>query len=132
MTDQFWKYLPHVPVNLKKPLSAKRKVEMADKEVLNLTGGLFPITLVDSIQNVHSKPAQDKKHSSNEKWVYTPILQRNTKIGPIYHWTKESDAKKLYHGEKFNFETEIVDFSETEYLQLPIANTLGWSYGRCK
>ncbi len=31
-------------------------------------------------------------------WVYTPIVQKNKKIGPIYHWVKEGDEKKLYVG----------------------------------
>jgi hypothetical protein len=44
--------------------------------------------------------------------VRVPIVQRNTKIGPIYHWVKEEEEKKLYHGEKFNVETEILSFTE--------------------
>ena len=35
-------------------------------------------------------------------WLYVPIKQKNSKIGPIYHWIKEGEEEKLYHGEKFN------------------------------
>lgn len=46
-----------------------------------------------------------------DHWVYVPIVQRNEKIGAIYHWVKEGDEKKLYHGEKFNVETDILTFT---------------------
>ena len=29
-------------------------------------------------------------------------------IGPIYHWVKEGEEEKLYHGDKFNIETKIL------------------------
>lgn len=51
MSEELWKYLPHVP-NVKKSAVIKRKSEVTDKEVLNLTGGLFPIKLVDNTKNV--------------------------------------------------------------------------------
>jgi len=47
-----WKYLPHVPPTNKKQVGLKRKSEVTDKEVLNLTGGLFPIKLVDPSKSV--------------------------------------------------------------------------------
>lgn len=50
-----------------------------------------------------------------DHWVRVPIVQRNEKIGPIYHWAKEGEEKKLYHGEKFNVETDIVSFMEEEF-----------------
>jgi hypothetical protein len=53
MSEELWKYLPHVP-NVKKSAVIKRKSEVTDKEVLNLTGGLFPIKLVDTSKNVSS------------------------------------------------------------------------------
>ena len=46
-----------------------------------------------------------------DHWSRVPIVQKNPKIGPIYHWVKEGDEKKLYHGEKFNVETDIVSFT---------------------
>ena len=46
MSEELWKYLPHVPS--KKPIGFKRKSDETDKEVLNLTGGLFPLKLVDN------------------------------------------------------------------------------------
>ena len=48
-----WKYVSHVPAPVKKPQGFKRKSEVADKEVLNLTGGLFPIKLVDNVKQVN-------------------------------------------------------------------------------
>lgn len=50
MSEEVWKYLPHVPA--KKPIGFKRKSEVTDKEVLNLTGGLFPLKLVDTAKIV--------------------------------------------------------------------------------
>lgn len=50
MSEEVWKYLPHVPV--KKTIGFKRKSEVTDKEVLNLTGGLFPLKLVDTAKVV--------------------------------------------------------------------------------
>lgn len=50
-----WSYLPHVPNTTKKPNPiAKRKSEVTDKEVLNLTGGLFPLKLVDAAKEVYA------------------------------------------------------------------------------
>jgi len=51
MSEEVWKYLPHIPTKKANPF--KRKSEVTDKEVLNLTGGLFPLKLVDPIKNVH-------------------------------------------------------------------------------
>ena len=50
MSEEVWKYLPHIPN--KKAMPFKRKSEVTDKEVLNLTGGLFPLKLVDPIKAV--------------------------------------------------------------------------------
>ena len=38
------------------------------------------------------------KNEPLEHWVRVPIVQKNTSIGPIYHWVKEGEEKKLYHG----------------------------------
>lgn len=58
-------------------------------------------------------PTQENAQNHEvDHWVRVPIVQRNTKIGPIYHWVKEEEEKKLYHGEKFNVETEILSFTE--------------------
>jgi hypothetical protein len=54
MSEELWKYLPHVPS--KKPIGFKRKSEVTDKEVLNLTGGLFPLKLVDNNKIVSQFP----------------------------------------------------------------------------
>lgn len=51
MSEEVWKYLPHVPA--KKQVGFKRKSEVTDKEVLNLTGGLFPLKLVDQTKKVN-------------------------------------------------------------------------------
>ena len=53
MAEELWKYLPHVPNTVKKnnPI-LKRKSEVTDKEVLNLTGGVFPIKIVDPAKDV--------------------------------------------------------------------------------
>lgn len=66
-----------------------------------------------------------------DHWVRVPIVQRNTKIGPIYHWVKEHEEKKLYHGEKFNVETDIVNFTEDEFRQLP-SSIDGLTYEKAK
>lgn len=48
-----WKYISYVPNTTKKAVpGVKRKSEVADKEVLNLTGGLFPLKLVDPVKDV--------------------------------------------------------------------------------
>lgn len=49
MSEELMKYLPHVPdLNKKKnPLDRLKKPQCVDKEVLNLTGGLFPARVVD-------------------------------------------------------------------------------------
>lgn len=47
-----------------------------------------------------------------EHYVRVPIVQKNSNIGPIYHWVKEGEEKKLYHGEKFNVETAILTFTD--------------------
>lgn len=52
MSEEVWKYLPHVPSPTKKPINLKKKSEVTDKEVLNLTGGLFPLKLVEQSKNV--------------------------------------------------------------------------------
>lgn len=53
MAEDLWKYLQHVPnPNKKANPVIKRKSEVTDKEVLNLTGGLFPLKLVDPAKDV--------------------------------------------------------------------------------
>lgn len=47
-----------------------------------------------------------------DRWVYVPIKQRNTKIGPIYHWIKQGEEEKIYHGDKFSIEPQIVEFTQ--------------------
>ena len=49
-----------------------------------------------------------------------PIVQKNNSIGPIYHWAKEGEEKKLYHGEKFNVETPILSFTAEEFSSLAL------------
>ena len=53
MAEDLWKYLQHVanPNKQANPV-IKRKSEVTDKEVLNLTGGLFPLKLVDPAKDV--------------------------------------------------------------------------------
>lgn len=67
MAEELWKYLQHVPNPTKKPNPViKRKSEVTDKEVLNLTGGLFPLKLVDQAKDVSiiiSRTCQYKKVS---------------------------------------------------------------------
>lgn len=49
MAEEVLKYLPNVPELNKKKNQAEqlKKPQIVDKEVLNLTGGLFPARLVD-------------------------------------------------------------------------------------
>lgn len=52
--------MPHVPNTTKKPSPIiKRKSEVTDKEVLNLTGGLFPLKLVDAAKEVNIFPISE-------------------------------------------------------------------------
>ena len=75
---------------------------------------------------------QDKVNNEPlEHWVRVPIVQKNGAIGPIYHWVKEGEEKKLYHGEKFNVETDILGFSEEEFGQLSL-RIEGLTYGKVK
>ena len=55
-----------------------------------------------------------------EHWVRVPIVQRNPKIGPIYHWVREGEEKKLYHGEKFNTDNDVLSFTESEFSSLSL------------
>ena len=67
MAEDLWKYLQHVPNPNKKPNPViKRKSEVTDKEVLNLTGGLFPLKLVDPAKEVHILPSRTQLW---EKWI---------------------------------------------------------------
>ncbi len=52
MSEELWKYLPHIPQPGKKIVPLKRKSEVTDKEVLNLTRGLFPLKIVDGAKQV--------------------------------------------------------------------------------
>lgn len=59
MSEELWKYLPHIPQPVKKSTPLKRKSEVTDKEVLNLTRGLFPIKIVDGAKQVISHLSQN-------------------------------------------------------------------------
>ena len=48
-------------------------------------------------------------------------------IGPIYHWVKESEEEKLYHGEKFNIDPEVIEFTEEEYNKIEVDHS-EWPY----
>ena len=58
MSEDLWKYLPHVPQPGKKPNPLKRKSEVTDKEVLNLTRGMFPMKIIDGAKQVISNLSQ--------------------------------------------------------------------------
>jgi hypothetical protein len=58
MSEDLWKYLPHVPQPGKKPTPLKRKSEVTDKEVLNLTRGMFPMKIIDGAKQVISNLSQ--------------------------------------------------------------------------
>jgi hypothetical protein len=49
MAEELMKYVPHVPDLHKKknPADRLKKLQCVDKEVLNLTGGLFPARVID-------------------------------------------------------------------------------------
>lgn len=52
MSEELWKYLPHIPQTAKKSNPLKRKSEVTDKEVLNLTRGMFPMKIIDGAKQV--------------------------------------------------------------------------------
>ena len=86
--------------------------------------------LVEQPREVHIKSIQYAEQQDHEPYVRVPIIQRNSKIGPIYHWVKESEAKKIYHGDKFNVEPDVINFSEEEYKKaLPNSK---WKYNDVK
>lgn len=82
MAEEVWKYLQHVPNPNKKPNpTLKRKSEVTDKEVLNLTGGLYPLKLVDSVKNV----LLPSRSPPSRKWTTgstCPSGRRTRRSGP--------------------------------------------------
>ena len=59
MSEELLKYLPHIPQPAKKVNPLKRKSEVTDKEVLNLTRGMFPLKIIDGAKQVISNLSQN-------------------------------------------------------------------------
>lgn len=56
-----------------------------------------------------------------------PIRQKNPQIGPIYHWVKEEEEEKIYHGEKYNIDARVTEFTEEEYNAIEVDHA-AWPY----
>lgn len=92
MSEEVWKYLPHVPS--KKPIGFKRKSEVTDKEVLNLTGGLFPLKLVDNNKMV--RHLSIRKQLRTSKWntgCESPSFKRTPKSAPFTTGSRKGRRK---------------------------------------
>ncbi|CAD8126165.1 unnamed protein product [Paramecium sonneborni] len=74
-----------------------------DKEVLNLTCGLYPFALFSQ-----TKPL------NHQKWTQEEILLSNQKISKVKAWVPEQERGSLYNGEKVNFDPEYLEFKEGE------------------
>ncbi|CAD8114404.1 unnamed protein product [Paramecium primaurelia] len=87
-----------------------------DKEVLILTGGVYPVGLITQ-----------QKPIIHQKWAQEEILLNNTLIKRINAWVPEQEKGKLFPGEKFNIEPEIVEFTEND-----IVVDENWDYEETK
>ncbi|CAD8161432.1 unnamed protein product [Paramecium octaurelia] len=87
-----------------------------DKEVLNLTGGVYPVGLITQ-----------QKPINHQKWAQEEILLNNSLIKRINAWVPEQEKGKLFPGEKFNIEPEVVEFTENE-----ITVDENWDYEETK
>ncbi|CAD8127764.1 unnamed protein product [Paramecium sonneborni] len=76
-----------------------------DKEVLNLTGGIYPVGLITQ-----------QKTLNHQKWAQEEILLNNLLIKRINAWVPEQEKGKLFPGEKFNIEPEIIEFTENDIM----------------
>ncbi|CAK78307.1 unnamed protein product (macronuclear) [Paramecium tetraurelia] len=87
-----------------------------DKEVLNLTGGVYPVGLITQ-----------QKPINHQKWAQEEILLNNSLVKRINAWVPEQERGKLFPGEKFNIEPEVVEFTENE-----ITVDENWDYEETK
>ncbi|KRW99501.1 hypothetical protein PPERSA_07986 [Pseudocohnilembus persalinus] len=91
--------------------------QTVDKEVWNLTGGLFPMK--PTYQNANKDPNKEDEDENqvqkNNNWVYAEVNQSNDKIKGVYHWVPLQDKDKLYAYEKFNIKTDIIQYTDEEY-----------------
>ncbi|CAD8212336.1 unnamed protein product [Paramecium pentaurelia] len=87
-----------------------------DKEVLKLTGGVYPVGLITQ-----------QKPIIHQKWAQEEILLNNSLIKRINAWVPEQERGKLFPGEKFNIEPEIVEFTEND-----IVVDENWDYEETK
>ncbi|CAD8211207.1 unnamed protein product [Paramecium octaurelia] len=74
-----------------------------DKEVLNLTGGLYPFALFSQ-----TKP------QNHQKWAQEEILLSNQQIEKVKAWVPEQERGKMFTGEKVNYDPEYLEFKEGE------------------
>ncbi|CAK64561.1 unnamed protein product (macronuclear) [Paramecium tetraurelia] len=74
-----------------------------DKEVLNLTGGLYPFALFSQ-----TKPL------NHQKWVQEEIVLTNENIQKVKAWVPEQERGLMFKGEKVNQDPEYLEFKEEE------------------
>ncbi|KAL4482206.1 hypothetical protein ABPG72_017987 [Tetrahymena utriculariae] len=101
----------------------KKNIEYADKEVWNITGGLFPL-----IPTSNNK----SKDEPVRQWSYSPIVQKSQQISSILHWVPVTDKDKLFSCEKFNIKIDLVDFNEEQYNEYLKELDPSWDYEETK
>ncbi|CAD8211716.1 unnamed protein product [Paramecium octaurelia] len=74
-----------------------------DKEVLNLTGGLYPFALFSQTKPLH-----------HQKWVQEEIVLTNENIQKVKAWVPEQERGQMFKGEKVNQDPEYLEFKEEE------------------
>ncbi|KAM3128207.1 hypothetical protein pb186bvf_019690 [Paramecium bursaria] len=85
---------------------ARKFNQLIDKEVLNLTGGLYPASLL-----TQNKPPP-------RQWVNEEIkLMKNPHIKGIKVWVPADEQGQIFGGEKFNIDPEQIDFEEADLEQ---------------
>lgn len=82
MAEEVLKYAPNVPeINRRKSQAEQlKKPQIVDKEVLNLTGGLFPARLVDpNIQLIVNDEIDEEQAASWATYTLDPHSNSPTK-----------------------------------------------------
>jgi DNA methyltransferase 1-associated protein 1 len=103
----------------KKEPEQKKKPDMANREVLSLTNGLFPVQPSRSVVN-QKNDTKDKNEKT--EWTYHPIVFGDSNQRPtIYHWVAKLDKDKTIPFMKFNVKPDLVKYTDQEY-ELHIKN----------
>jgi len=100
----------------KKDGEQKKKPEIANREILALTEGSFPIQPFVPLENINKN--ENRERSEKTEWIYSPMIFGDEKNHPkIMHWVQKEDKDKVTPYMKFNVKVDLIKYTNEEYNQ---------------